>query len=62
MKLFTKMNRVLKKGGNFILSGILGEGKKQMESFLLSEKNILIKEIMQEKGWICLVLNKTREE
>jgi len=28
MKLFTKMNRVLKKGKNFILSGILGEGKK----------------------------------
>lgn len=57
MKFFDGMNRVLKKGGIYILSGIQAEEKKEMENFLLTKK-ILFKEITSEKGWVCFVREK----
>ncbi|HVP35847.1 MAG TPA: 50S ribosomal protein L11 methyltransferase [Terriglobales bacterium] len=57
MMFFDGMNRVSKKRGIFILSGIQAEEKKEMEKFLLTKK-VLFKEITSEKGWVCFVGEK----
>jgi len=57
VKFFEGMNRVIKKGGIFILSGIQTEEKKEMEKFLLTNK-VSLKEIVSEKGWVCFVGEK----
>lgn len=57
IQLFDEMNRVLKKGGIFILSGIQNEENKEMEKFLLI-KMILVKETLFEKEWVCFVGKK----
>jgi len=57
VKFFEGMNRVLKKGGIFVLSGIQTEEKKETERFLLTKK-VLLKEIVSEKGWVCFVGEK----
>lgn len=57
VKFFDGMNRVLKKGGIFILSGIQTEEIKEMEEFFLSKK-VLLKETLSESGWVCFVGEK----
>lgn len=55
IELFDSMNRVLKKKGILILSGIQIEEKGEMEEYFCS-KNILLKETLSVKGWICYVI------
>ena len=57
VKSFDGMNRVLKKGGIFVLSGIQDEEKKETAKFLLTKK-VLLKETLSEKGWVCLVAKR----
>jgi ribosomal protein L11 methyltransferase len=58
IKFFDGMNRVLKEGGIFILSGIQTGEKKEMMKFLLTNKASL-KEIVSKKGWVCFVSEKS---
>ncbi|MFH0930951.1 MAG: 50S ribosomal protein L11 methyltransferase [Candidatus Zixiibacteriota bacterium] len=51
IELFDSMNRVLKKKGILILSGIQIEEKGEMEEYFCS-KNILLKETLSDKEWI----------
>ncbi|MDP3025179.1 MAG: 50S ribosomal protein L11 methyltransferase [candidate division Zixibacteria bacterium] len=60
-KFFDGMNRVLKKEGIFILSGIQNEENKEMKKFLLTKK-VLLKEIVSEKEWVCFVGEKKSDE
>ena len=51
------MNRVLKKEGILILSGIQIEEKGEMEEYFCS-KDILLKETLSDKEWIGYVIQK----
>lgn len=57
MKFFDGMNRILKKRGLFILSGIQALEKKEVQKFLLTKK-VSLKEIMSEKDWVCFAGEK----
>ena len=61
VKFFDGMNRVLKKKGIFVLSGIQTEEKKETEKFLLTKK-VLLKETLSEKEWVCFVGEKKLDE
>ncbi len=58
VKFFDGMNRVLKKGGIFILSGIQNEENKEMKKFLLTKK-VFSRETLSEKGWVCFAGEKS---
>lgn len=58
VKFFDGMNRVLKKRGIFILSGIQNEENKEMKKFLLTKK-VFSKETLSEKGWVCFAGEKS---
>jgi len=60
IELFDSMNRVLKKEGILILSGIQIEEKGEMEEYLCS-KNILLKESLSDKEWIDYVIQMLGE-
>lgn len=57
IELFDSMNRVLKKEGILILSGIQMEEKGEMEEYFCS-KNILLKETLSDKEWVGYVIQK----
>jgi len=61
VEFFDGMNRVLKKKGIFVLSGIQTEEKKETEKFLLTKK-VLLKETLSEKEWVCFVGEKKLDE
>jgi ribosomal protein L11 methyltransferase len=57
IEVFDNVNRVLKRKGICILSGIQIEEKEEMEKYL-RQKRYFLKETFSEKGWICLVTQK----